>query len=91
MLAYLQNPNGEPASVDIMVHDSTGDLIGQAALVLPAGGRLSRLLSELIEGLPPVIGGYVRIRSTLPVQAIELFGDFQGTFLSTVGGSPVSP
>lgn len=85
----LQNSNQEPATVEIFVHDSSGSLLGQTSLDIPPGGRLARLLSEFVDGLPPVAGGYVRVRSTHLLHVVEQFGDFRGTFLSTVGGSPI--
>ena len=83
----LANVAAEAAQVEVAVFSAEGTLRGQAGLMLEPGESMARLLSELIPDLPAQFGGHVRISSNRPVVAVEIFGDYDLSFLSTVPAS----
>jgi len=76
------NPGTDTASVTVEVFSPEGEMTGEANLNIPAAGRMSQLLSELVPTTQNQIGGYVLITSTKPLIAQQLFGD--GSFLAAV-------
>ena len=85
----LENPNASPANVTIEIFTDQGLLSGQCPISIPAGGRLSKLLSELIPGLPPQLGGHVHVISSIPIGMLEIFGDDSLDFITTVPAAVV--
>ena len=57
---------------------------GRATVQVPAGGRLSKLLHELVSGSGSLGVGNLRVRSTEPVLVQELFGAYDLSYLSAV-------
>ena len=55
-------------------HSADGTLTGTTTFALPAGGRVSREISELFGAVLPT-GGYLRVKSAIPVQAMGLLGN----------------
>lgn len=78
----LYNGNVYAAEISIGVFSETGEQTGEAKLTLGGGGRLSRLLSELVPATAGQARGYILIKSTQPLGGQLLFGDQRGTFLS---------
>lgn len=81
----LHAPDGTEATGEIRALVPQGSTSGSAPFALTAGGRTSRLLSELVD-LPEQAAGYVRIQvdSGAPVVAQELFGESSLRMLSAV-------
>jgi len=80
-LAVL-NPGQVEADVTIQVFANDGRQTGETVRRLAAGVRLVGLLTELVPETDGQIGGYVRLVSTQPIVAQELFGN--GNILSAV-------
>lgn len=85
------NPSASPVQVTFRVCRSDGSLNGNAAVVnIPAGGKYVRMLSQ-IDGIgtpDPQSSGYLRVTAAAPVFAFELFGNWEGGFLSAVPAQP---
>jgi hypothetical protein len=72
----LLNPQGTPATVEVFAITPAGTLIGRSVpIVIAPGDKIARLLSEWIPQTQnrPVDGGFVFIRSSVPISGIELF------------------
>jgi hypothetical protein len=67
----LQNPNVDGADVTIGLYAADGTHLYSAERSLAGGYRLALELSELLDGVLPSPGTYVRVTSSLP---IEVFG-----------------
>jgi DNA-binding beta-propeller fold protein YncE len=81
----LFNPGDTTTAVTIDVLTNDGRIVGSTVLSLSSNGRLSRLIRELIPSANGQVGGYVHIRSTSPIIAIELFGSMDSDrFLANV-------
>lgn len=82
----LYNPNPDQAQVSVEVFRFDGTPVGQAKVILPANGRISRLLTEpeLVPASAGQMGGYIWVRSDRPIVAQELFGNLALDFLSAV-------
>ncbi|MBI3939538.1 MAG: choice-of-anchor D domain-containing protein [Acidobacteria bacterium] len=80
----LYNPGTTAAQVTIEVFSAQGALIDQAGLTIRAGERVSKLVSQFAPSTAGQAGGYVSLRSTEPVIAQQLFGNYGLTFLSAV-------
>jgi hypothetical protein len=70
----LLNPNNAPAVVQVTVYNESGVRVGIVSPTIPAGGRFSKLLSELMGGLPSMTRGYFQIYSGNPVFGFSVFG-----------------
>ena len=51
---------------------------------IPPAGRISKLLPEIISGLPPLTKGYFRVGSNRPVMSFGVFGTSTLSVLSAV-------
>jgi hypothetical protein len=80
----LYNPGTLSADVTILVFSPAGAQTGESRFTMAAGRRLSKLLPELVPSSQGQLGGYVVVRSTLPLIAQELFGDTGLNMLSAV-------
>lgn len=87
-LAIL-HPGEGAAEVTVEIFQPDGRLTGQAYFDLGPNERRPALLDELIPESTGQAGGWVRVRSTDPIVAQQIFGDFQGTFLATIPGTIV--
>jgi len=91
----LLNPNTGSVSVEVFAMNSDGTLIGgadtvaSARLTIPAMTKTAKLLDELIPqtGLRESDGGFVFIRSSVPLIGIELFFLRNGAALANVGAN----
>jgi len=82
--AALINPNPDAADIFISVFDTEGVRIGAGNTRIPANGRISRLLPELIPGLPSMKKGYFKILSSRPLLSFGVFGTHSLSVLSAV-------
>ncbi len=80
----LYNPGSEAVEVSVFVHAQDGSVVGSAQLVLQPGTRLSKEVTELAPAAGGRLGGYLRLESTHPVVAQEIFGDRSLESLSAV-------
>lgn len=71
----LQNPNLTAANVTIALYAADGTLLHSSARSLANGYRLALELSELLDGVPPPPGAFVRVTSSLPIEAFGLICD----------------
>lgn len=72
----LLNTNTEAAAVTILVYKSDGQLAATSnpIAIAPNGQRVG-LLNQLVgDGVKGQAGGYVIVKSTLPIHGIEIFG-----------------
>ncbi|HRR56775.1 MAG TPA: hypothetical protein P5057_07390, partial [Acidobacteriota bacterium] len=53
-------------------------------VILPPKGRAAKTLLELVKESEGQMGGYIRLESTRPVVAQELFGNLDLDYLSAV-------
>ncbi len=86
----IMNPNTTDATVRIDVYTSTGQLDQSVVLILPAGRRMSRLLTDYF---PALVGqnrssGYIKVTSN---QGVACFGVFGTTTLSVLSAIPAQP
>lgn len=78
------NPNGEAVDTLVSLYDTDGTRIGVSSVSIPANGRISRLLKELVPGMPPMSRGYFRILSSRPVLGFGVFGTTDYSVLSAI-------
>jgi hypothetical protein len=80
----LFNPGPQAAEAAIRVFRPDGTAAGAAVLPLPAGGRISDVLGNLVPGLGRQLGGYILITAGQGLVAQELFGTYRLSLLSAV-------
>ena len=83
----FQNPQPGPVSLAVQVFSQQGVLLGEGQIELQSAQRRSRLLSEIVPGLEAFASGYLVVQASEPVLMLEIFGDSQLAFLSTVDAS----
>ena len=79
------------ALVSAEVFDKEGKSNGISFFDLAPRHKLARLLTELIPSLKTQRGGFIRVRSNVPLFGFELFGDRLLGFLSAVPQQAVVP
>ncbi len=82
-LAFF-NVGSQSAEVTVEVFTADGVRAGVTTLSLEPGRRIARTLAELVPESVGQVRGYVIVRSTQPLIAQELFGNFSQTLLSAV-------
>ena len=83
----LVNPSNHTATVTLDVFDRSGVRVGGTALSLAPGERRAKLLNEFVLELGERLGGWIRVRASRPVFALQLFGSSAGLdFLASVAG-----
>ncbi len=80
----LLNTNSTDAVITLEVFNVQKQLAGIAFLKLGPSEKEARLLRQLISALPDQEGGFIRVRSSVPIFGFEIFGDYAGNFLSAV-------
>ena len=70
----LFNPSDQPAQVTLEVYSAEGQQTGQSVVQLPPLGRISKLLVQLVPTTEGQVRGWIRLRSSRPIAAQELFG-----------------
>jgi len=82
----ILNPSTTSANIEVSAMTPTGTLIGSRTFTLNGGHKDAKLLSELIPQTASQNGGFVVVRSNVPVFGMELFGSTNGTILANVAG-----
>ncbi|HSR66545.1 MAG TPA: hypothetical protein VLU25_01265, partial [Acidobacteriota bacterium] len=90
-LAIFNPSLDQDAEVTIQVFDAEGSLVGEGTLMLAAQNRISQVLAQLVPEAAGQVGGYIRLESTVPIVAQELFGNNGLTFLSAVPPQAETP
>jgi len=67
------NPGQERVQIRLRVFSAKGEKTGEAVFSLPAGGRLSRLLADMLPQTSGQVRGYVVLESDQPIVAQGLF------------------
>src|SRR6185436_1698158 len=81
----LLNVGSNPANVTVEAFSPEGTLISSTTVPLQGSETKARLLSEILDSVSNRLGGYVRVRSTDAVVALQLFGSSDSTrFLAQV-------
>jgi hypothetical protein len=78
----LQNPNVTSATVTVALYAADGALLHSSTRSLKNGYRLALELSELLDGVMPSAGAFVRVTSSLPIEVFGLLCD-EGTWTVT--------
>jgi hypothetical protein len=89
----LLNTNSEPANIEIFAMNPAGSLIGTTRLSLPPGRNVPRLLRELIPQTQTRSsdGGFLFMRSNVPIYGIELFFSRNLQVLANVAAGRLPP
>ena len=85
----FQNMDSATTAIQIQLRSADGSSTRETTLSLPPGGRLAALLSEIFPGLPPQLGGQIRVVSSRPIGMVEAFGNERLDFMITVPASVV--
>ena len=75
------------AEVTIEALDADGSAIGSHDFQLQPGEVRIGLIQQLIQATLGTTGGHVKIRSTAPVLAAEIFGSDSQSFMAAVPGN----
>lgn len=73
------------ATITIEVYGPAGGSPKSGTITLGANEQFGRLVSELVAGVETQVGGYIRIRSSQPIWAWEIYGS--GTVMAS--GPPI--
>ncbi len=84
------NPAAMPATVEIAVVNSEGVLLGGFTTVLNPGQRISELITDLVPEAADLAGGFIWVRSNVPLFLTALFGTVEGDVLANVPAQSVS-
>jgi hypothetical protein len=89
----LLNTNTEVASVELFAITPGGSLIGRANLALAPGSSRANLLRDLVPQTQSRAsdGGFVYLRSNLPIYGIELFFSRDLQVLANVAAGGLAP
>jgi hypothetical protein len=89
----LLNANAEPANIELFAMNPGGTLIGSTRLTLPAGTNMPRLLRELVPQTQTRTsdGGFLFVRSSVPIYGIELFFSRNLQILANVAAGRLPP
>ena len=85
------NPAAFPANIRILAASPRGEILGSFAGILQPGQRISRLVTELIDSAAGQNGGFIFIRSTVPLFLTALFGTSDVRVLANVPPQSVPP
>lgn len=77
------------ANVRILAADVDGNLLGTHTTALSAGERLVKLITELIPEAAGQAGGFIWIKSDLPVYVTSLFGTNDTRILANIPPQPI--
>ena len=73
-----------PANIRILAASPQGQILGSFYDVLEPGQRISRLVSDIIPAADNQSGGFIFVRSNVPIFLTSLFGTNDGRVLSNV-------
>jgi len=80
----LVNPHPTSTLVTTTIFDGNGLQVGKAVGTLPPGGRISRLLSQIVPDMPAMASGYFKVSADLPIYSCAVFGTHSLTSLSAI-------
>lgn len=81
----ILNTNASQVTAEITVYKADGTAVGSPySLILAPGRKIAKLLHELVPESFGQVGGYIRIKSSLPVTGFSLFGTDNGLSLSAI-------
>jgi hypothetical protein len=82
----IHNPGTTPTRAYIQVFDRDGKALGGKLEDVPAGGRVSRLLTDYCPELTgtSIVGGYITVEASSPISAFAVFGTKNLTALAAV-------
>jgi len=86
-LAVL-NLGEREGSVRVTVCDTAGTPLASGIQTLPAGGRFSRLLTQLVGPLPDITKGYFSVTATQPMAGFALFGTYRNGQVNVLSAIP---
>ncbi len=78
------NPASLAADIRIVAASPQGQILGSFYDVLEPGRRISRLVTDMIPGAENQSGGFVFVRSNVPLFLTSLFGTSDGRVLANV-------
>ncbi len=84
------NPNPTTAEMTLEVLAEDGSVVGSTAIELQPGYKIAKLLDELVPKSAGQLGGYVRVRSTVPVVSFSVFGTTDGRALSAIPAQDIT-
>jgi hypothetical protein len=74
----LSNSSSSAASVQVRVYAADGGSTGTVRVSIPANGRVSQALSQLVPAASGQTGGYITLDSDQPVTGVALIGPANG-------------
>lgn len=81
----ILNTSASQVNVEVTVYKADGTAVGLPySQVLAPGCKVAKLLHELVPESFGQVGGYVRVKSSLPVTSFALFGTDNGLSLSAI-------
>ena len=80
----LYNPGADSAEIRVQVFSDDGSQSGDTMMTLGAGARTSKLVRQLDPATIGQTGGFIRITSSQPLVAQQLFGTSSLSLLSAV-------
>ncbi len=86
-LTFL-NTARDAAHVTLQVFGKTGQQTGSTQFNLQPFEHRPRLLTELVEGLDPQVGGFIRVKSDVGILTFELFSYLAGGKLQSLAAVP---
>jgi hypothetical protein len=87
----IQNPSTLPADVTVSLYSAQNALLGGSTVHVPPGYRFIEETSELTNGVAPVLGSYIVVSSTQPIQTFGFIADDSQSTLSpfaTIAAQP---
>ena len=78
------NPNDSTVTIEVTIYNSDRIITGSASITLAPGGRISKLLPEVVPSSQGQVGGYFTLTSDLPVASFSVFGTTSLSALSAV-------
>jgi hypothetical protein len=86
----LSNPGSSASNVELYLVTPQGRTVDKVQVVVPASGRVSRTLDQLISNVPAQSGGYVYVRASEPLFGVATVWSDSGATASSFAGSAPS-
>jgi hypothetical protein len=87
----IQNPSTAPADVTVSLYSAQNALLGGSTVHVPPGYRFIEETSELTNGVAPVLGSYIVVSSTQPIQTFGFIADGSQSTLSPFAAIAAQP
>jgi hypothetical protein len=85
----LVNPSTAPAAVDLTLVGEDGHTFAQHSLSVAPNTKFLKLLRDVIPEVADQPGGYLVLRSSIPVYGLGLLGAMNNAFIAGISGDPV--